>query len=154
MSVVDLEGGEGSELEAEELVEEADAPTDVPSEEVDDSMDPMAKISAFLSQMPPNWELAEEHGKANLCVNSSETSLDYDNPDSYCPCCQLPYVTEDVMYPLCVDNTNLGDLGPGFPLFFIFMKYLTIYLIILSLIYFLPMAILINNALGEIKNDL
>lgn len=117
-------------------------------------MDPMQKIAAFLSQMPPNWELAEKHGYANGCINSSETSLVYDDPTSYCPCCQLPYVTEEHFYPICVDNTNLGDLGPGFPLFFIFMKYLTIYLLILTLIYFLPMAFLLATALNEIKDNL
>lgn len=34
------------------------------------------------------------------------------------------------------------------------MKYLTIYLTILTLIYFIPMALLIGSALNEIKDDL
>lgn len=122
--------------------------------EDDGSMDPMAKIAAFLTKMPPDWDLAEKHGRANKCIDSSETILNYEDPNSYCPCCQLPYVEDENFFRLCVDNTNLGDLGPGFPLFFIFMKYLTIYLFILTLIYFLPMAILIASALSEIKNNL
>jgi hypothetical protein len=153
MSALDLEGGEDKEEAPEEDAD--DAPTEAnPSAEDNGSNDPMGKIAAFLSKMPPNWELAEKHGAANLCINSSETSLNYDDPNSYCPCCQLPYIVEENMYPICVENTNLGDLGPGFPLFFIFMKYLTIYMLILTLIYFLPMAILVVKALNDIKNNL
>lgn len=117
-------------------------------------MDPMAKIAAFLTQMPPDWDLAEAHGKANGVVNSSETELNYDDPSSYCQCCQLPIPTDDNLFPICTDNTNLGDLGPGFPLFFIFMKYLAIYLFCLTIIFFLPMAFLINTALEELRTNL
>lgn len=130
---LDLEGGDGP-----------------PPEE----MDPMAKIAAFLSQMPPDWDLAEAHGKANGVLDSSETVLNYDDPSSYCQCCQLPIPTEENLFPICTDNTNLGDLGPGFPLFFIFMKYLAIYLFCLTIIFFLPMAFLINTALEELRVNL
>jgi drug/metabolite transporter superfamily protein YnfA len=131
---IDLEGGDAPEEGA--------------------ASDPMAKIADFLSTMPPNWDLAEAHGKANLCINSSETVLNFENPDSYCQCCHLPIPTEEQMYPICVANKELGDLGPGFPLFFIFMKYLAVYLFILTLIFFLPMAFLIWNALQELKGNL
>ena len=70
-----MEGGDDPPAEGEE---------GPPMEEMED---PMAKIAAFLSQMPPNWELAEAHGKANLVVNSSETEVDFENPDSFCQCC-------------------------------------------------------------------
>ena len=142
-SRLDLEGGDDPPPE-----EGGEAP---PMEEMED---PIAKISAFLTQIPPNWELAEAHGKANGVVNSSETQVDFENPDSYCQCCQLPIPSEQHLYPICVDNTQLGDLGPGFPLFFIFMKYLCIYLLWLSLIFFLPMAILIYSALTELQQNL
>jgi hypothetical protein len=33
------------------------------------------KVIAFLNQSPPNWELAEKHGKANLCVDAALTTL-------------------------------------------------------------------------------
>ena len=65
-SRLDLEGGDDPPPE-----EGGEAP---PMEEMED---PMAKISAFLTQIPPNWELAEAHGKANLVVNSSETQVDF-----------------------------------------------------------------------------
>jgi hypothetical protein len=82
-SLVDLEGGE----DVEELPEDAGMGevTEAASEEV--PLDPMAKIAAFLSQMPPNWELAEKHGRANLCIHSSETVVNFDDPSSYCQCC-------------------------------------------------------------------
>jgi len=91
---VDLEGGE-------------DAPPD-----------PLEKVANFLKQIPPDWEAAEKHGRANLVVDSSKTVLQLDEDGTYCPCCQLPYVEDDQLYPICVDNSELGELGPGFPLFF------------------------------------
>lgn len=104
--------------------------------------------------MPPDWEKAEAHGKANRVVNSSEMEMNFEDESSYCACCQLPIPTDENLYPLCVDNTHLGDLGPGFPLFFIFMKYLAIYLFFLTIIFFLPMAILIYGAMTELTANL
>ena len=114
----------------------------------------MESTAAFLSQMPPDWELAKAHGKANLVVNSSETEIDFENPETFCRCCQLPIPNDENLYPLCVDNTDLGDLGPGFPLFFIFMKYLAFYLFILTIIFFLPMAYLIYSSMSELTSNL
>jgi hypothetical protein len=120
----------------------------------EEEMDPMAQIAAFLTQIPPNWELAELHSKANLVVNSSSMQLNFEDKSSFCQCCQLPIPKEENMYPICVDNTQLGDLGPGFPLFFIFMKYLAWFCFFLTIFYFLPAMFMINAALMELKSKL
>ena len=52
------------------------------------------------------------------------------------------------------ENTDLGDLGPGFPLYFEFMKYLCFLMLYLSVTYFLPYTMIIYQAYGEIKNDM
>jgi len=44
-------------------------------------------VTAFLTQVPPDWEKAELHGMSNLVLDSSKTKLDLDKPESYCPCC-------------------------------------------------------------------
>ena len=90
----DLEGGEGTE---------------------DGGMiDPVA----WLATIPADWDKAEAHGRANRVVDSMALTLKYDEKDSYCPCCQLPYPGDEHFFPVCVDNKDLGVLGPGFPMFF------------------------------------
>ena len=48
-------------------------------------------VTAFLTQVPPDWEKAELHGMANLVLNSANTKLDLEDPSTFCPCCQMPY---------------------------------------------------------------
>ena len=72
---IDLEGGEGDKKEA--------------------PADPFEEMTNFLKQIPPDWDMAEKHAKANLVVDSSKTVLKADEKGTYCPCCQLPYVTDD-----------------------------------------------------------
>jgi hypothetical protein len=84
--------------------------------------DPMNDAAEFMRQVPPNWDKAEKHGEANLVLDSTKTQLDMENPDSYCPCCQLPYPGEDAYLELSTKNLDLGFLGPGFPLFFVLMQ--------------------------------
>ena len=74
-----------------------------------------------MNTIPPNWDKAKLHGEANLVLDSTKTKLDLDNPESFCPCCQLPYPGEDAYIDLSVSNFDLGFLGPGFPLFFILL---------------------------------
>ena len=99
--------------------------------------------------MPPDWEAARKHGEANLVLNASSTNLDLQNPNSYCPCCQMPFPEGKDFFEMCCPDTELGSMGPGFPLFFIFMKYLLFYMIIITLIYFLPIANMIVKALDD-----
>jgi hypothetical protein len=89
--------------------------------------------------VPPDWEKAELHGMANLVLDSSKTKLNPDDPNSFCPCCQMPYPNDEDFYDLTVSNMDLGALGPGFPLFFVLMQMLVAYLFGLTLIYFVPM---------------
>jgi hypothetical protein len=47
----------------------------------------------------------------------------------------------------------LGFLGPGFPLFFFLLQFLCLYLLCLTIIYFLPCAVAINNALSDLEGS-
>ena len=84
--------------------------------------------------------MAEKHARANLVVDSSRTVLKAEDPDSYCPCCQMPYIEDEHRYALCTSNMDLGEMGPGFPLFFQLVKYLGGLMFLLTLFYFLPSA--------------
>lgn len=108
-------------------------------------------VTAFLTQVPPDWEKAELHGMANLVLDSSKTKLNPDDPSSFCPCCQMPYPNDEDFYDLTVSNMDLGALGPGFPLFFVLMQMLVAYLFGLTLIYFVPMYFRITESLEELE---
>mmetsp|Transcript_17892 Transcript_17892/g.30407 ORF Transcript_17892/g.30407 Transcript_17892/m.30407 type:complete len:217 (+) Transcript_17892:554-1204(+) len=47
---------------------------------------------------------------------------------------------------MCAENIELGELGPGFPLFFEFIYYVTILLFILTIVYFLPCCVVMYKA--------
>jgi hypothetical protein len=55
-------------------------------------------------------------------------------------CCQLPYPQDEDFISIFVADSELGFLGPGYPLFFLFMKYIIFYLFFITLIYFVPIA--------------
>ena len=142
---VDAEGGsDGYGLEEETLPDEGDSkPED----------DPFLEVNKFLSQIPPDWDAAEAHANANRVVDRSTVKLDVNNKDSFCKCCQMTFPTEDNLYSICADNIDLGELGPGFPLFFEFVKYLCYLMLVLTIVYFLPCAYLIYEAWKNIKNE-
>jgi len=110
----------------------------------------MQEVADFLKQIPPDWDAAEKHGRANLVVDSSKTVLKLDEEGTFCKCCQMPYVEDDQMYSLCSDNGELGELGAGFPLFFQFVKYICILMFILSVTYFLPCAVQMYDAYNKL----
>lgn len=114
------------------------------------------KVFDFLMQIPPDWEMAEKHGRANLCVNSALTTLDLHNPDSFCPCCQMPYPSEgdEQFFSILDDNEKLGDLGEGFPVFFYLIKYMTWLMFILSIIYFCPTIYFMLQAYERVKSKM
>ena len=105
-------------------------------------------VFEFMNQKA-DWDAAERHAEANLVLK--DTTLDFNNKDSYCMCCQMPFPTEENYYPLCADNKELWETGEGFPMFFEFIKYLIYLMIFLSIVYFLPCAFLMYNAYQEIK---
>jgi len=109
-------------------------------------------VTAFLTRVPPDWDLAEAHAKANLVLNNENTVLNPDDPSSYCPCCQMPYPKDEDFCDLYVDNARLGVLGPGFPLFFILMQYLIYYLAGLCVVYFLPVYFSISSSIEALES--
>jgi hypothetical protein len=65
----------------------------------------------------------------------------------------MPYVTDDDRFSLCTENTNLGELGPGFPLFFQFMKYISGLMVGLTIVYFIPCIVLLVLAFRKFGSD-
>jgi hypothetical protein len=63
----------------------------------------------------------------------------------------MPYPQEEDFFELNVDNMKLGSLGPGFPLFFILMQYLIIYLFGLTIIYFAPVYLQISSIIEKLE---
>lgn len=143
-SSIDAEGGsDGWGLDEETLPDEEDKP---------EQEDPFSEVNKFLSQIPPDWDAAEAHANANRVVDRSTIKLDVNNEESFCKCCQMTFPTEDNLYSICADNIELGELGPGFPLFFEFVKYLCYLMFVLTIVYFLPCAYLIYEAWKNIEN--
>ena len=109
-------------------------------------------VSDFLMKMPPSWEKAEGHGKANLVVDASKTEVNATDKN-FCICCHLPYPEDKHFYSVCCDNKELGDMGPGYPLLLEFIKRVGILLFILTIIYFLPVAGMIYDAYRRLDPD-
>ena len=85
-----------------------------------------------------------------MIFDATQIEIDFNNHDTFCICCNLPYPTRKSYFPLCISNMMLGDLGPGFPLLFQFIKYNAILLTILTIIYFLPAMGLIGAAFTKL----
>ena len=123
-------------------------------QEHEEAVKPIDKIGEFLCQIPPDWEKAEAHARANLVVDSAMTEIDLSKENSYCICCQMPLPEDEHFFPLCTDNTNLGIMGPGYPLFFEFIKSVGFLMLILTLIFFIPCAVLMYDAYKDLKGIL
>ena len=107
------------------------------------------KIEKMLSKIPPDWDLAEKHGRANLAYDPTKCTDAYDmNSDKFCHCCQRQIPTDNDFYPLD-DNFNLGELGEGFPVLFQLMKYLNLLLLFLFVVFFIPTIYLISSAVNK-----
>ena len=69
----------------------------------------------------------------------------------------MPIPSKGDFYKLCVNNTELGSLGPGFPLFFEFIKYVSYLMLLLTIVFFVPAEVLISKSYkeytGKLKND-
>jgi hypothetical protein len=103
----------------------------------------------MLAKIPPDWVIAENHGRANLACDPSKLNEVYDmNSDKFCHCCQHQIPGEEDFYPLD-DNMVLGELGEGFPILFQLMKYINIVLFFAFLFFFVPAIVLIRKAIGK-----
>jgi hypothetical protein len=89
-----------------------------------------------------DFEAAREHGRASLVIDRANTikknMLTEEQDFKRCKCCDEIIREEKFMYPLWTANVDLGELGPGFPLFFEFIKLTGILLALMTWIYFTP----------------
>jgi len=113
-------------------------------------------VTDFLNQVGEklDWEAAEKHALANLVVNAQELKLNLEDKSTYCICCHMPFPEEQHFFSVCVDNKMLGCMGPGYPLFFEFMKSIGWLMLILSLINFLPQSYMMYDSYIELKDNL
>ena len=65
----------------------------------------------------------------------------------------MPYPTDEDFYEFRIfDNMYLAGLGPGFPLFFMLMQYLILYMLGLCLIYFVPNYLRMSETVDLLKD--
>ena len=140
--------------EADEQKEEVDK-----DDETGLPMETSDPVTDFLNKIGPDWDAAIAHGEANLVLRN--TVLNFDDKSSYCQCCMMPFPDTDPeiskgsensnYYPLCTDTKNLGEMGPGYPMFLELIKQIGLTMLILAIIYFIPAAVLIYKSYEEIK---
>ena len=139
---------------ADEQKEEVDK-----DDETGPPMETSDPVTDFLNKIGPDWDAAIAHGEANLVLRN--TVLNFDDKSSYCQCCMMPFPDTDPeiskgsensnYYPLCTDTKNLGEMGPGYPMFLELIKQIGLTMLILAIIYFIPAAVLIYKSYEEIK---
>lgn len=103
----------------------------------------------MLAKIPPDWDLAEKYGLANLAYDPSKCTDPYDmKSDKFCHFSQRQIPGEEDFYPLD-DNYVLGELGEGFPILFQLMKYLNWMLFAMLIFFFIPAIALIAAAVSH-----
>lgn len=65
----------------------------------------------------------------------------------------MPYITDENRYPLCSSNKDLGELGPGYPLFLEFIKYLVYLMLFITFLFYIPVQIMIMIANSQFKDE-
>lgn len=103
----------------------------------------MDDLGKFLMKMPPDWEAAEKHAEANLVLKADQTILNFADKSTYCICCHMPFPDNEDYFSLCCSNSELAIIGSGYPLLFELMKQISILMFVLTIIYFLPVAVMI-----------
>lgn len=117
-------------------------------EEVDQIL---GKQQRELGSFPPNWEKARIHGLANSVTRTLNMAFDPSSEDKICPCCLMAVPEPEDKFGICSSNEELGEIGSlGFPLFFELNKCLGLMFLILSIIYFIPIAGLMYYKYSEI----
>lgn len=111
--------------------------------------DPLAdyepdKVEKFLCRIPPDWDKAAAHGRANMVVFGTE--LKPDEEDTYCICCQQPYPEPENFKSVLCANQELGGMGPGYPMYLELIKKVGWLMFFLTIVYFAPSAYLIYKS--------
>ena len=90
-------------------------------------------------QVPPNFHLARLHAvrqrqksRRVRQLHNKYTPGVEESPVDLCPCCNSPL--DRKLFPLCTDTKSLNELGPGFPLYFDMLLWLTVGLVFLLLV--------------------
>ena len=82
------------------------------------------------------------------------TELKPDDKDTYCICCNLPHPEAENFKGLTCANSELGEMGPGYPLYLELIKKVGWLMLFLTIIYSVPAAYLMYRSYDEIKGNL
>ncbi|CAI2384085.1 unnamed protein product [Moneuplotes crassus] len=106
-----------------------------------------------LEKIPPNFEDARIHQNAQRVKNldsNKDNKGKIQDKRYYCQCCKMPTTNTQPLYPLCQDTKILEDLGIGYPLYFLFKKYIgCIYAVIVLCISVVGLVLYSNPDNGE-----
>ena len=96
-------------------------------------------------------EWAKEHSSANRPMNKLQ---DFTKSTKFCNCCNLPCETPGIIERFsCLEDTeNFSICGKAVPLYFYFIRYCIFCLIVVLFVMSIPITIINNNNLSEIKN--
>ena len=96
-------------------------------------------------------EWAKRHSSANRPMNKLQQ---FTKETNFCNCCNLPCETPGIIEPFssCEDTDNFSICGKGIPLYFFFFRYCIVCLIVVSFVMTIPMTMLNNKYLIEIKD--
>jgi len=110
------------------------------------------EVEKFLCQIPPDWEKAALHGRANMVV--FDTVLNPEDKDDYCICCNLPHPTGENFKSVTCANSELGEMGPGYPMYLELIKKIGWLMLFLTIVFALPSGYLIYRSYDKIKANL
>lgn len=105
-------------------------------------------------KIPPDWDMAKWHGKANRVLDSENMHLDIQDKLSYCPCCEMPYPKKKDFFSIYCNNGDLGIMGAGYPLLLELIKHIVYLLFVLTLVYSVPNGLLILQSIDFVKDNL
>ena len=66
----------------------------------------------------------------------------------------MPYPEDEAFFSIYDSPDKLGELGEGFPVFFYLMKYMTILLLLLTAVFFVPTVYCMSKVYGSVKDNL
>ena len=83
-----------------------------------------------------------------------DTELKPEDKETFCICCNQPHPEAENFKPLACANSELGAMGPGYPLYLELIKKVGWLMLFLTIFYSAPSAFLMYRSYDEIKGNL
>jgi len=91
-----------------------------------------------MNKCPPDWKKAWFHAAATKVNEINEEIAKKMNPEDYCDCCQQLSGKAIKKYRICVNTSKIDNYGSGFPLYFVFMKFMIVGYLLMFLLVGIP----------------